>query len=257
MSDDRYSRQILYAPIGARGQARIRQSQVALLGCGALGSTIANALVRAGVGELRIIDSDRLELSNLQRQTLFDEAQVAAGRMKAEAARDRLAEINAEVRVEAVVARVTRQNIVALIGRPDVVMDATDNFETRYLLNDLCVRDGLAWIYGGCAAAYGVAMPILPGETPCLRCVFPEPPPPEYAPTAHTVGILGPVAHLIASLQAAEALKLLSGNRAALRPVLYTADLWDGQLGAVRLPGREPGCPCCGARRFEFLEGAP
>ncbi len=255
MSDDRYSRQSLFAPIGQAGQQRIRASQVVLLGCGALGSTLANALVRAGVGRLTIIDADRLELSNLQRQTLFDEAQAAARAPKAEAARDRLRQINAQVEIVARVERAGPDNIARLVGRPDVVLDATDNFATRYLLNDLCVRDGLPWIYGGCAAAYGVCMPILPHETPCLRCLFPTPPPPEHAPTADTVGILGPIAHAVASLQAAEALKLLSGNRQAVRPVLYTLDLWEGHLASVRLPGPEPDCPCCGAGRYDHLGG--
>ncbi|HOX45105.1 MAG TPA: ThiF family adenylyltransferase [Myxococcota bacterium] len=255
MIDERYSRQVLFAPVGPEGQRRIRASQVTLLGCGALGSTLANTLVRAGVGRLTIIDSDRLELSNLQRQTLFDEAQAAAGAFKAEAARERLAQINREVEVTARTERAGRDNLARLVGRPDLVLDATDNFATRYLLNDLCVRDGLAWIYGGCAAAYGVCMPVLPHETPCLRCLFPEPPPPEHAPTANTVGILAPIAHAVASLQAAEALKLLSGNRRAVRPVLYTLDLWDSNLGTVRLAGPEPDCPCCGAGRYDFLEG--
>lgn len=251
----RYSRQILFAPVGQAGQERLRSSRVVLIGCGALGSTIANALVRAGVGQLKLVDADRLELSNLQRQTLFDEAQVAERAFKVEAARVRLSEINREVDVVAVVARLDADNAAQLIGKPDLVLDGTDNFSARYLLNDYCVKAGIPWIYGGCAAAYGVAMPIVPGRTPCLRCLFPEPPPAEQTATANTVGILGPIAHLVASLQAGEALKLLTGHSEAVRPVLYAVDLWESALNTVRLPPPEPACPCCGERRFVFLEG--
>jgi len=255
LSDDRYSRQILFAPIGEDGQARIRAAHAVVVGCGALGSTIANALARAGVGRLTLIDPDRVELSNLQRQTLFDEGHVAARTPKAQAAAQRLAEINAQVDIEPVLARIEAATVADLVGHPDAVLDGTDNFPTRYLLNDYCVREGLAWFYGGVAAAYGVAMPILPNRTPCLRCVFPEPPPPEYAPTADTVGIIAPIAHLIASLEVAEALKVLSGHREAIKPQLYTVDLWEGTFGAVRLPGPEKACPCCGQARYDFLGG--
>lgn len=256
MSDDRYSKQVLYDRIGPEGQTHIGKTHAVVIGCGALGSTIANCLARAGVGRLTLIDPDRVELSNLQRQTLYDEAHAAAAALKVHAAAERLAQINSQVTIQAIEARVDAQTVAALVGRPDLIVDGTDNFPARYLVNDYCVREGLAWIYGGVAAAYGVAMPILPGVTPCLRCVFPEPPPPEYAPTADTVGIIAPIAHLIASIQSAEALKVLSGHREAIRPLLYTVDLWEGTFGAVRLPGPEKACPCCGQRRFAFLEGA-
>ncbi len=257
MNDDRYSRQILFERIGADGQARISRAHAVVVGCGALGSTIANTLARAGVGRLTLIDSDSVELSNLQRQTLYDEAHAAAATPKAEAAAERLGQINAAIEIEPVVARLDAGTIAELVGRPDVLLDGTDNFPTRYLLNDYCVSEGLSWIYGGVAAAYGVAMPILPRTTPCLRCVFPEAPPPEYAPTADTVGILAPIAHLIASIEAAEALKVLSGHPEAIRSLLYTVDLWEGTFGAVRLPGPEPACPCCGQGRYDFLEASP
>lgn len=252
--DDRYSRQERFAPIGEEGQRRIRASRAVLIGCGALGSTLANALVRAGIGALDIIDADRVAWSNLQRQTLFDEDHVRQGRFKAEAAAEALQRINPDSRVTPRCERVTPENAEAIIGRPAVVLDATDNFPTRYLINDYCVREGLPWIYGGCAAAYGTSLSILPGHTPCLRCLFPDPPPPAAELTCHQVGIIGPIAHLVASIQGAEALKILSGHPEAVAPRLVTIDLWDNRFLSLPLAGRDPGCPCCGQRRFVFLE---
>jgi adenylyltransferase/sulfurtransferase len=250
---ERFSRQVAFAPIGREGQQRIGQGHAVVVGCGALGSTSANTLARAGVGRLTLIDADRLELSNLQRQTLFDERQAAAALSKAEAARECLRAIASGVQVEAVVERLTKENAVSLIGHPDVVVDASDNLPTRYLLNDVCVKQGLPWIYGGCAASFGVVMPVLPGVTPCLRCLFPEPP--TETLTCHQVGIIAPIAHVVASLQCAEALKLLSGHREAIRPRLITLDVWDTALAVIPLAGPEPACPCCGDHRYEFLEG--
>ena len=215
---------------------------------------MANTMVRAGVGKLTIVDPDRVELSNLQRQTLFDESNARTSAHKANAAAERLKQINSDVMIKTVVERLSSSNIGKIIGSPDVVLDGTDNFPTRYLINDYCVSHDIPWIYGGVAASYGVSMPILPGRTPCLRCVFPSPPPPEHAPTADTVGIIAPIAHIIASVQAAQALKVISGNSRAIEARLYTVDLWENTFNAVSLSGPEPSCPCCGANNFEFLE---
>ncbi len=253
---ERFSRQELFAPIGPEGQRRIASARVVLIGCGALGSTLANTLVRAGVGELDIVDDDRLEWSNLQRQTLFEEDHVRQGLLKAEAARKVLARINPAVRMVAHLERLKADNVQNLIGRPQVVLDATDNFQTRYLINDYCVRENLPWIYGGCAAAYGTSLSVIPGRTPCLRCLFPEPPTGGTELTCHQVGIIGPIAHLVASIQGAEALKILSGHPEAIRPRLVTVDLWNDQFLSLPLAERDPECPCCGRRNFVFLETA-
>ncbi|NMB76110.1 MAG: thiazole biosynthesis adenylyltransferase ThiF [Myxococcales bacterium] len=253
---ERFSRQELFAPIGPEGQRRIAAARVVLIGCGALGSTLANALVRAGVGELEIVDDDRLEWSNLQRQTLFEEEHVRQGRFKAEAALDVLGRINPTVRLAARLERLNAGNVENLIGKPQVVLDATDNFRTRYLINDYCVREGLPWIYGGCAAAYGTSLSVIPERTPCLRCLFPEPPAGDTELTCHQVGIIGPIAHLVASIQGAEALKILSGHPEAVRPRLVTVDLWNDQFLSLPLAERDPQCPCCGRRDFVFLEPA-
>jgi adenylyltransferase/sulfurtransferase len=253
---DRYSRQILFAPIGPAGQARIAASRAVLIGCGALGSTLANALVRAGVGQLDIIDADRVTWSNLQRQTLFDEEHARRNRFKAEAAAEVLAGINPDSRVTVRRERLSARNAASLIGRPAVVLDATDNFATRYLINDYCVREGLPWVYGGCAAAYGNTITVVPGRTPCLRCLFPEPPPAEANLTCHQVGIIGPIAHVVASIQGAEALKFLSGHAEAVVPRLITIDLWDNRFHSLPLAPPDPDCPCCARRQFSFLEPA-
>ena len=252
MNSERYSRQILFAPLGEDGQRKLTESSAVLVGCGALGSSIANILVRSGIGTLTIIDPDQVELSNLQRQSLFDEAAVAARRFKAEAAHERLGQNNHAVDVRVVIERLERHNIVQLIGRPNVILDGCDNFPTRYLLNDYSVRENIPWIFGACAAAYGVAMPILPGRTPCLRCIFPTPP--EQTLTCQQVGILAPIVHMVAAIQTAEATKILSGNAAQITPVLFNVDLWESHLHALRSVKRDPGCLCCAKRRFEFLE---
>jgi len=251
---ERYSRQILFAPMGKDGQDKILSSHVVLIGCGALGSTMANTIVRAGAGHLTIVDPDNVELSNLQRQTLFDEEHARTCAKKAVAASHRLEQINSNVRIRPLTERLTPSNIERIIGRPDVVLDGTDNFPTRYLINDYCVRENIPWVYGGVAASYGVSMSILPHKTPCLRCIFPSPPPPEHSPTADTVGIIAPIAHIIASVQAAQALKIISGNAETIKPTLYTVDLWEDTFNAVKLLAPEPSCPCCGNKNFEFLE---
>ncbi|MBW2704008.1 MAG: ThiF family adenylyltransferase [Deltaproteobacteria bacterium] len=254
--DDRYSRQIRFAPIGEAGQANIHASHALIVGCGALGSSMANMLVRAGLGRLTLIDPDKVEWSNLQRQTLYDEDDARAGRLKVEAAGRRLAAINRDIQIEVKAEEVTAANIESLVGRPDVILDGTDRFPVRYLINDYAVREGLRWIYGGCAASHGTVLPIEPGRTPCLRCLFPDLPDPNQAATADTVGIIAPVAQIVAALQVAEAMKWLSGHAEVPRPVLYQVDLWSGNLQSLALKGSEANCPCCGQGRYDFLNEA-
>jgi len=254
MGEDRYSRQILYPPIGAAGQARLRAARVLLAGCGGLGAEAASLLTRAGVGRLRIVDRDVVDLTNLQRQALFDEADARECVPKAIAAALRLGQVNAEVAVEPVVADIHPGNILELLGDIDVVVDGFDNFEGRFLLNDACVRERLPWVYGACVGGYGVSTLIVPGRTPCFRCIQPELPAPGSVPTCDTAGILGPIAHLIASLEVAQALHWLVTREVPAPPVLVAADVWEMRLQRVELPAALPTCPCCAERRFEFLD---
>ena len=259
MSQDaqgRYSRQILYPPIGTAGQARLRAARVLLTGCGGLGAAAAELLARAGVGHLRIVDRVVVDLTNLQRQALFDEADARECLPKAVAAARHLARINAEVAVEPIVADLDAGNIVELLAGADLVVDGFDNFEGRFLLNDACVRENVPWVHGACVSSYGVSTLVVPGRTPCLRCLQPELPPTGSTPTCDTVGILGPAAHLVASLEAAQALRWLVARTAPDPAVLITVDVWDLRLQHVTLPPPSPTCPCCGERRFEFLDVA-
>ncbi|MCB9831334.1 MAG: ThiF family adenylyltransferase [Planctomycetes bacterium] len=259
MSQDsgRYSRQILFPGIGAAGQSAIRSATVGLVGLGALGSGIADLLVRAGVGRLRAVDRDYVDLSNLHRQGLYTESDARERLPKAVAAGRRLALLDPEVEVEARVADLRPENAEDLLGDCDLILDGTDGFETRYLINDLAVKRGLPWIYGACVAAQGMTANILPGDTPCLACLFPDPPPPGTGDTCDTAGIIGPAASLIASLQVTEALKILVGDRKALRRGLLSIELWPYR--AVELGGRSArpraDCRVCGERHFDFLEG--
>ena len=254
---DRYSRQILCDKIGLAGQRRLADSRVVLIGCGALGSVLANSLVRAGVGFLRIVDRDFIELNNLQRQILFDEDDVAGNLPKAQAAREKLGRINSSVEIEAVVADANSANIESLADRMDLILDGTDNFETRYLINDVSVKHRIPWIYGACIGSTGLCMVILPGETPCLRCVFESPPPPEVNPTCDTAGVLGPVVELVAATQMIEALKLLTGRREELNRSLVNIDAWTSQFTHVDVQSAYDSgdCACCKHKRFDYLEG--
>jgi adenylyltransferase/sulfurtransferase len=256
-TEDRYSRQTLFPPIGAGGQARLQAARVLLVGCGGLGAESASLLVRAGVGALRIVDRDVVELTNLQRQALFDEDDVRDCVPKAVAAARHLSRVNAGVAVEPVVADLHAGNLAEFLQGVDLVVDGFDNFEGRFLLNDACVRAGLPWVYGACVGAYGVSTLIVPGRTPCLRCIQPELPAPGTSPTCETAGILGPVAHLTASLEVAQALRWLVTREVATPSVLVAVDVWDLRLQHVELPARDPHCPCCGERRFEFLAAGP
>jgi adenylyltransferase/sulfurtransferase len=246
-----------FAGIGEEGQRRLLASHVTLCGCGALGTVLANALVRAGVGHLRLIDRDFIETSNLQRQVLFDEHDVAENLPKAEAAARKLGAINSEVHVEPVVTDIDRTNIVELVQDADLILDGTDNFEIRYLINDAAVKLGKPWVYGGCIASHGQTMTILPGETPCLRCVFEAAPAPGEAGTCETAGVLGPVVNVVASFQAAEAFKILTGRRDKINRDLIYLDVWDNVQRRIKIAPLlgKVDCPCCRRRRFEWLEG--
>ncbi|MCM8748002.1 ThiF family adenylyltransferase [Thermomicrobiaceae bacterium CFH 74404] len=250
----RYHRQELIPEIGREGQRRLREARVCIIGIGALGTHVADQLARAGAGFLRLVDRDVPELTNLQRQVLFDEADVESATPKAIAAARRLGAINHEVELEPVVDDVNPYNVERLISDVDVVIDGSDNFELRYLLNDASVKLGRPWIYGGVIATHGTTMTIIPGETPCLRCVFPEPPPPGAAPTCDTAGVLGPAVAVIGALQAVEAIKLLTGNRDARSRWLTSFDVWTHELVRIDLPARNPECPTCGLGRYEFLD---
>ena len=249
---DRYARQILFPGIGEQGQQHLLDARVAVAGCGALGSFQAGALARAGIGFLRIVDRDYVELSNLQRQWLFDECDVDQALPKAIAAARKIAGINTGVRVEPVVADLTPSNVEDLLGGVDLILDGTDNFETRYLINDFAVERGLPWIYGAAVGSYGIAMPVVPGKTACLRCIYPDPPA-SAQPTCETAGVLGTVTALIASLQVSEAIKILCGAEPAKK--ITTVDVWTGEIRQVAQPGPVADCPACGRREFPYLTG--
>jgi molybdopterin/thiamine biosynthesis adenylyltransferase len=253
LEHDHYSRQILFSGIGAEGQEALLRSHAVVVGCGALGSFHAAALARAGVGRLTIIDRDYVEPSNLQRQWLFEEADAAQSLPKAAAAERRIAAINAAVSVRAVVADLTPGNAADLLGAAHVILDGTDNFETRYLLNDFAVCRGIPWLYGAAVGSYGLAMPVIPGRTSCLRCVYPEPPG-GAQPTCETAGVLNAIVSLVASLQVADALKILCGHAEQVEPRITTADLWYGSVRQIAMPAPDPDCPTCGRRQFPFLE---
>jgi adenylyltransferase/sulfurtransferase len=255
---ERYSRQMRFAGIGPEGQERMCAGRAALVGCGALGTVIANHLVRAGVGFVRVIDRDFIELHNLQRQVLFDENDVVEGLPKAEAAARKLRQVNSQVTVEPVVTDVDRTNVLDLVGDADVILDGADNFEVRYLINDAAVKLGKPWVYGGCIGSVGQTMTILPGETPCLRCVFEAAPGPGEAATCETAGVVAPAVAVVASLQSAEALKLLAGRHEAVNRELIYVDVWENDYRKIKVAGLKGkvDCPCCGLRRFEWLDGA-
>ncbi|MHB8957842.1 MAG: ThiF family adenylyltransferase [Pirellulaceae bacterium] len=254
---ERYARQMRYPPIGVEGQRRLLAAHVLIVGCGALGSVLANTFVRAGVGTLRIVDRDFLELNNLQRQVLYDERDVTEGLPKAVAAQNRLRQINSQVAIEAVVADVDPRNIGQLVAGVDLIVDGTDNFEIRYLLNDASLRWNVPWIYGGCIGAVGQTLTVLPGETPCFRCLYPEPPPPGTTETCDSAGILAPIINVIASIQACEGLKILTGHRESVCRDLQIFELWDNRVRQIRLDAlRENNqCPACVQRRFAWLSG--
>ena len=253
--DDRYSRQELFREIGREGQKKLSQARVVIVGCGATGSALASLLARSGVGTLRIVDRDYVEASNLQRQTLFDEADARESVPKAVAAARQIQRFNSEITVDPQVADLTPDHVDPLLGGVDLILDGTDNFETRYLINDYAVKNDVAWIYAAAVGSYGVTMNILPGETACLACVFPDPPR-GTVETCETSGILSPAVNLVASIAATEAMKLLVGARDRLRRTLLSWDVWRNDRAEVSATQPRAGCRACGERDFIYLAGA-
>ena len=246
-----------FRALGEEGQKRVCASRVTICGCGALGTVLANHLARAGVGFIRIVDRDFIEIHNLQRQILFDEADVASNLPKAEAAARKMRAINSSITVEAVVTDIDHTNILDLVSDADLILDGTDNFETRYLINDAAVKLGKPWIFGGVIGSEGQTMTILPGKTPCLRCVVEDSPPPGMTPTCETAGVLGPAVSTIASFEAIEAIKILSGDFESLNRDLIMIDLWNWSFRQLKVAGLlgKVDCPTCRRREFDWLEG--
>ena len=250
---ERYSRQILFPGIGEEGQERLLRAHAVIAGCGALGSFHAASLARAGVGRLTIIDRDYIEASNLHRQFLFEEEDAAQALPKAIAAARRLGRINSSIAVKPVVDDLTAANAAELLGGADVILDGTDNFEARYLINDFAARENIPWVYGAAVGSYGIEMPVLPGVTACLRCVYPQAPT-AAQPTCETAGVLNAIISTIASLQVADALKILAGHRELVQARITTVDVWNGGIRQIAAAERDAECAACGVRRFPALE---
>ncbi len=256
----RYHRQTLLEGVGQAGQLRLGEGHAMVVGMGALGCPAADLLVRAGVGRVTLVDRDVVELTNLQRQTLYCEDDARAGRPKVEAARRRLVSVNSSVRIEALGTDLEPCSAEATVldgplGRPGVVLDATDNFETRFLVNDLAVKHAIPLVYAGAVASRGVSMTVRSPKTPCLRCQF-DPPEDGGGETCDTVGVLGPIAAMMGAFQASEAIKLLLGRVDLTSTAMVSLDLWELDRRWVELGARDPGCVCCGRRRFEFLDSS-
>jgi molybdopterin/thiamine biosynthesis adenylyltransferase len=254
--EERYSRQILFRGIGAEGQRRLAAGRVAIVGCGATGSVLASLLARAGVGTLRIIDRDYVEASNLQRQSLFDEKDAAESLPKAIAGARKISAFNSQIVVEARVEDLVPENINVALDGMDVILDGTDNFETRYLVNDYAVKNSILWIYAAAVGSYGVTLNVLPGKTACLACIFPDTPS-GMVETCETSGILNTAVNLVASIAATEAVKLLVGGVAAeqLRKTLWSFDVWKNEHAEIAAAHPRPGCRACGEREFVHLAG--
>lgn len=255
MSSGRYARQRILPEIGDEGQERLTRSHAVIVGCGALGSVQAELLARAGVGRLTVIDRDFVERANLQRQVLFTDEDAEAATPKAVAGERALSAINPEIRIRGVVDDLHAGTAEDLLADADVVCDGTDNFETRYLVNDWAVRENVPWVYAGVIGTGGLVMPIVPRETACLACVFETPPPAGSLPTCETAGVLGPVAVVIAGIQTVETIKLLVGARDRLLPGLLRYDGWEGSFTKIATGGPRSGCPACGAADYAWLEG--
>jgi len=252
---EKYSRQMLFAGIGPEGQQQLLASRAAIVGCGAIGAAAANLLVRAGVGYLRIIDRDFVEPSNLQRQTLFDESDALNVLPKAVAAERKLRSINSSVAIEGVVADLTPHNAESLLDGVELLLDGTDNFETRFLINDVAVKSGRPWIYAAAVASYGLTMAIRPGATACLACLLESGTATQgLEETCDTIGVIGPIVNLISSVQVAEALKFLSGQPEALLGRLFSCDIWTGRMQSIGV-ARHPECRACSRRDFTYLAG--
>lgn len=255
-NQDRYARQTQFAPIGLEGQSKIRSADVSVLGCGALGSVAAEILSRAGVGRLRIIDRDVVEWTNLQRQALFDQKDAEGGFAKSQAACEHLSRINDDVELVPEVADVTQDNISGLLAGTDLVIDASDNFAIRLLLNDWAVKNQTAWVHGGCVGGSGQVRLFSGDGPPCFRCLVPEIPPASSVDTCDTAGVLGSATHAIASLQATEAIKWISGNRGQVSQSVLSIDFWNNRIRQIQLDDRlSPNCPTCTLHRYDYLEG--
>jgi len=254
-SFERYSRQILFSGIGESGQQRLASSSAVIVGCGAIGASTAALLARAGVGRLRILDRDFVEPSNLQRQALFDESDARESLPKAVAAQQKLRAINSAISIEGIVADLIPQNAQELLSGFDLLLDGTDNFETRFLLNDYAIKHNRPWVYAAAVGSYGVTLTIRPGRTACLACLLEGADTPAgVEETCDTIGVLAPVVQLISSLESAEALKLLAGKEDALHGRLVSTDVWSGRFQSVEI-SRNPGCRCCAGREFSYLDG--
>jgi molybdopterin-synthase adenylyltransferase len=251
---ERYSRQILFDGIGEAGQQRLLDSRVVVIGCGALGTAQAEALARAGVGRLRLVDRDFVEASNLQRQTMFTETDARERLPKAVACANHLAEINSDIKTDAEIADVNHSNVERLVKDCDVVLDGTDNFATRYLINDACVKHNINWIYGAAVGSYGVTMTVRPRVSPCLRCIFEDAPPAASAPTCDTAGVIMPIISIVAAVQVSEVLKLLTGRVEKLHHSLMQFDVWSNDWRRINLSAPVPGCQTCGLGHYETLE---
>jgi adenylyltransferase/sulfurtransferase len=250
---ERYTRQLLVKGIGTAGQTRLQQSRVLLVGCGGLGTNIANILVRAGVGFIRIIDKDIVEISNLQRQSLYNEEDVRESLPKAVAAYRTLKSVNSGIEVDVVAEELNAGNIDKYIDNIDIVMDGTDNFETRFLLNQICVKNKIPWIHGGVVATSGVVKSFLPGEGPCLECIYPQLPDSKRLPTTKTAGILGTLTSMIGAVQSNEALKYLTGNQNRIMKGMLYIDLWNNTYEEIKITKRTD-CECCGKGNYSRLQ---
>jgi len=248
----RFDRQVRFAPLGREGQANLVSARVLVVGCGALGGVLAQTLFRAGIGELVLVDRDVVEISNLPRQVLFTERHAAEGRPKAVAARETLEASGGPTSLRTHVVHLDARNLELLADDCDLVLDGTDNLETRYLINDFCVERALPWIYAGVVGASGLVLPVLPGRGACLRCLFPEPAPADVLPTCDTAGVLMPAVGVVGSFAAGLALRLLGRPREPLEPALLELDTWNGSVRRLTAP-RDPACPACARREFPFL----
>lgn len=249
----RYLRQIIFSGLGEAGQEKLLAARVLVVGCGATGSVIASTLARAGIGFLKIADRDFVELNNLQRQVLYDESDVSSRTPKAIAAAQKLGRINSTIQIQPCVTDANAENIEDLIADVDLVLDGTDNFETRYLVNDACVKQNKPWIYGGAVSSYGATITIVPHSTACFRCVFRNAPPAGTLPTCDTAGVIAPIVNVMGSLVSAEAIKLISGSGERNAGLIHI-DLWENTFDTVEI-ARRTDCPCCVEHHFEYLDG--
>lgn len=253
-SPERYSRQTRFSGIGEEGQRRLAASTVAIVGCGALGSFHAAALARAGAGRLKLIDRDFVELSNLQRQWLYTESDAAEALPKAAAAAAALAQANSNATLETHITDLSPSNIEEVLDGSTLILDGTDNFDTRYLVNDYAIQSSTPWIYGGAVGSYGLAMPVIPGRTACFECVYPEPPT-GAQPTCETAGVVNTLTAIVAAWQVSLALKILCAGDQQIEPRITTIDVWDGAIRQIAMPERDPQCPACALRTCRHLDG--